>query len=452
MMADKTGAGGKHLWEHFTPLRVVGTTPTIARGEGCYVWDTDGNRYIDGLAGLFTSQVGHGRTEIVDAMARQAGTLHFFPIWGHAHQPALELAAKLAELTPGDLNRVFFTSGGSEAVESAWKFAQQYFQAIGQPQRRKVIARNLAYHGTTMGALSITGLQDIKTPFEPLIEGTSHVPATILFRSGLTEEELAEQRAAEVEEAVLREGPETVAMVILEPVQNAGGCIPPPADYLSRVREICDRYGILYVSDEVICAYGRVGHMYAAERWGIRPDIITCAKGLTSGYAPLGAVLISDRLAEPFVGEEGELFLHGITFGGHPVSCAAALANLEVLEKEGLLERVLQMEPVFRRTLDDLRDMPLVGDVRGAGFFWAIELVKDRDTNERFTDEESDRLLRDLLTPKLIEAGLICRADDRGDPVIQMSPPLIMEDHHFEEMGASLRSALETTWDAIRKG
>jgi hypothetical protein len=450
-MAEKVWSSGRNLWEHFTPLRVVGTTPTIARGEGCYVWDTAGNRYLDGLAGLFTSQVGHGRTELVEAAARQAGTLHFFPLWGHAHQPALELAARLADLTPGDLNRVFFTSGGSEAVESAWKFAQQYFREIGQPERRKVIARDLAYHGTTLGALSITGLTDIKTPFEPLVPGTTHVPATIAFRSGMTDEELAAQRAGEVEEAILREGPETVAMVILEPVQNAGGCIPPPADYLKRVREICDKYGVLYVSDEVICAFGRLGHMFAADRFAIQPDIITCAKGLTSGYSPLGAVLVSDRLAEPFIGE-GATFLHGITFGGHPVSAAVALANIEVFEKEGLNERVLAMEPTFRETLESLGDLPIVGDVRGAGFFWAVELVKDRETNERFTDDESDRLLRDLLTPKLIESGLICRADDRGDPVVQLSPPLIMEDHHFEEMAAAMRAAFAAAWDALQKG
>jgi len=446
-MADMTN--NNHLWQHFTPLTSAGTAPTIARGEGCYVWDTEGKRYLDGLAGLFTSQVGHGRAELVEAAARQAGTLHFFPIWGHAHQPAIELAARLADLAPGDLNRVFFTTGGSEAVETAWKFAQQYFQQTGQPSRRKVIARNLAYHGATMGALSITGLDEIKEPFMPLVPGTVHVPATIAFRSGLSEEELAEQRAADIEEAILQEGPETVAMVILEPVQNAGGCIPPPAGYFKRVREICDRYGVLYVSDEVICGFGRLGHMFGVERYGVQPDIITCAKGLTSGYSPLGATIISERLAEPFT-KENTTFLQGITYGGHPVGCAVALANLDVFEKEGLLDRVYEMEPVFQQSMESLGDLPIVGDVRGAGFFWAIELVKDRETNGRFTDEESDVLLRDLLSPKLVEAGVICRADDRGDPVIQLSPPLIMEHHHFEEMAASLRMALEDAWSAMQ--
>jgi len=446
----ETPPAGRHLWEHFTPLRLVGMAPTIVRGKGCYVWDAAGKRYLDGLAGMFTNQVGSGRKVLAQAAARQAETLHYFPIWGHAHQPAIRLAERLANLAPGDLNRVFFTTGGSEAVETAWKFAIQYFQAIGQPRRRKVISRDLSYHGTTMGALSITGLTEIKTPFEPLVPGTTHVPATILFRSGLTPEQLAVARSAAIEEAILREGPETVAMVIPEPVQNAGGSIPPPADYFTRVREICDRYGVLYVSDEVICGFGRLGHMFGCQRFGVQPDMITCAKGLTSGYAPLGACLISDRLAEPFLGE-ASLFLHGITFGGHPVSCAVALANLDILEGEGLLERVQQLEPVFKRTLDSLWDIPIVGDIRGAGALWAMELVKDRETNGPYTDEEADLLLRDLLTPELVKAGLICRADDRGDPVIQLSPPLIIGPTQFEEMAAALRKALEAAAAAVAR-
>ena len=449
-MGDMPGSASRHLWEHFTPLRLVGVAPTIVRGEGCYVWDTEGKRYLDGLAGMFVNQVGSGRKVLAQAAARQAETLHYFPIWGHAHQPAIQLADRLAALTPGDLNRVFFTTGGSEAVETAWKFAMQYFRLMGQPQRRKVISRELSYHGTTLGALSITGLTDIKTPFEPLVPGTFHVPATILFRSGLTPEQLAVERASAIEEAILREGPETVAMVILEPVQNAGGCIPPPADYFRRVREICVRYGVLYVSDEVICGFGRLGYMFGVQRFGVQPDIITCAKGLTSGYSPLGACIISDRLAEPFLGE-GPSFLHGITFGGHPVSCAVAMANLDIIEGEGLLERVRQMEPLFKATLESLWDIPIVGDIRGAGAFWAVELVKERETNGHYSDEEADFLLRDLLTPELVKAGLICRADDRGDPVVQLSPPLIMGPTQFEEMAAAMRQAFTVAAAAVAK-
>ena len=448
-MAESPTPAGRHLWEHFTPLRSVGATPAIVRGEGCYVWDTAGKRYLDGLSGLFVNQVGYGRRQLAQAAARQAETLHYFPIWGHSHQPALDLASRLAGLTPGDLNRVFFTTGGSEAVETAWKFAIQYFRLIGQPGRRKVIARDLAYHGTTMGALSITGLPVVREPFLPLVPGTVHVPATIAFRSGLTPHALAAERASEIEEAILREGPETVAMVILEPVQNSGGCIPPPADYLQRVREICNRHGVLYVSDEVICGFGRIGHMFGAQRFGVQPDIMTCAKGLTSGYSPLGATIISDRLAEPFLGE-GPAFLHGITFGGHPVSCAVALTNLDILEDEDLPGRVRRLEPAFQNALESLWDIPIVGDIRGAGYFWAVELVKDREANGRFSAEEARVLLGDLLAPRLYDAGLICRAADRGDPTIQLSPPLIAGPTQFEEIAAAMRSALEATAAALR--
>lgn len=444
-----TAATGEHLWENFTPLSVVGTTPTIVRGEGCYVYDTEDKRYLDGLAGLFVSQVGHGRTELADAAARQARTLHYFPIWGHAHPGALELSARLAQLAPGDLNRVFFTSGGSEAVETAWKLARQYFRIMGQPERYKVISRDLSYHGTSMGALSITGLTEIKEPFEPLVPGTSHVPATVAFRRDATDEELAAEYAGAIEEEILRQGPETVAMVILEPVQNAGGCITPPADYLRRVREICDRYGVLYVSDEVICAFGRLGHMFGAERYDVVPDMITCAKGLTSGYSPMGATIVSERIAEGYA-KEDTTFLHGITFGGHPVSCAVAMANLDIMEREDLTGRVRALEPSFRASLESLRDLPIVGDVRGAGYFWAVELVKDPDTHAKFTEEESEVLLRGLMSPKLVENGLICRADDRGEPVVQLSPPLIAGEEQFDEIAAAMRKAFVDAWKHLQ--
>lgn len=443
------GTTGEHLWENFTPLSVVGTTPTIVRGEGCYVYDIDGNRYLDGLAGLFVSQVGHGRVELAEAASRQARTLHYFPLWGHAHPPAIELSDRLAALAPGDLNRVFFTGSGSESVETAWKLARQYFHIMGQPERYKVISRDLSYHGTSLGALSITGLADIKEVFEPLVPGTSHVPATITFRRDATDEELAAEYAASIEEEILRQGPETVAMVILEPVQNAGGCITPPADYLKRVREICDRYGVLYVSDEVICAYGRLGHMFGAERYEVVPDMITCAKGLTSGYSPMGATLVSERLVEGYA-KEDTTFLHGITFGGHPVSCAVAMANLDIMEAEDLPGRVRRLEPAFREALESLRDLPIVGDVRGAGYFWAVELVKDPETNAKFTDEESNVLLRDLMSPKLVANGLICRADDRGEPVVQLSPPLIAGEEQFEEIAAAMRSAFTDAWEHMQ--
>ena len=350
-------AARRHLWMHFTRMSSYNEhhdVPVIVRGEGAYVYDANGRRYLDGLAGLFVSMVGHGRDEIAEAAARQAKELAYFPLWSYAHPRAIELAERLANLAPGDLNRVFFTTGGSEAVESAWKLARQYFRAIGQPNRYKVISRDIAYHGATMGALSITGLPAIKTPFEPLVPGSVRVPNTNFYRApehGDDLEAFGRWAADEIERAILREGPETVAAVYLEPVQNSGGCFPPPPGYFQRVREICDRHGVLLVSDEVICAFGRLGHYFGADRYDYQPDIITMAKGMTSGYAPIGAMIVSDRLIEPFL-KDTKTFLHGITFAGHPVSCAVALANLDIFEKEDLLGHVRANEGAFRATLE----------------------------------------------------------------------------------------------------
>ncbi len=440
----------RHLWMHFSRLATYETheVPVIVRGEGAYVWDQHGKKYLDGLAGLFTSQLGHGRTELAEAGAKQAGTLAYFPLWTYAHPKAIELAERLAGYAPGDLDRVFFTSGGSEAVESAWKLARQYFRMTGQPQRTKVISRDIAYHGTTMGALSITGLPDLKTPFEPLVPGAIKVPNTNFYRAELfADDEVAfgQWAADEIERAILREGADTIAAVYLEPVQNAGGCFPPPPGYFERVRQICDRHGVLLVSDEVICAFGRLGHWFGSERYGYQPDIITVAKGLTSGYAPLGAMIASERLVQPFLAE-GASFLHGFTFAGHPVSCAVALANLDVFEGEHILEHVRDTEGAFRSGLETLYDLPIVGNVRGAGFFYGIELVKDKETRLSFDDEESERLLRGYLSGALFEAGLICRADDRGDPVVQLSPPLICGPAEIEFIVSTLREVLTEAW------
>ena len=444
----------RHLWLHFTRMSSYegSDVPVIVRGSGQYVYDSRGKRYLDGLSGLFVSQIGHGRAEVAEAAARQATELAYFPLWSYAHPRAIELADRLANLAPGDLNRVFFTTSGSEAVESAWKMAKQYFAITGQPTRYKVLSREIAYHGTSMGALAVTGLADIKIPFEPLPPGGVRVPNTNFYRAP---EFVAHDVAAfgrwaadEIERAILREGPESVAAVFLEPVQNSGGCFPPPPGYFARVREICDRYGVLLVSDEVICAFGRLGYYFGSQRYGYQPDVITFAKGITSGYAPLGGMIVSDRLMEPFT-EGSATFLHGVTFAGHPVSAAAALANLDVFEKEDLLGNVRANEAAFRATLEKLGDLPIVGDVRGDGYFYGIEMVKDKATRETFTDEESERLLRGFLSHALFDAGLICRADDRGDPVIQLSPPLTCTQEHFDEMEQILRSVLTEAWKLI---
>nr|WP_296772633.1 aspartate aminotransferase family protein [Rhodococcus sp. (in: high G+C Gram-positive bacteria)] len=443
--AELDASAARHLWGHFTRHGAGVTPPIITRGEGSTIYDSNGKSYIDGLSGLFVVQVGHGRQELAEAAAKQAEQLAFFPLWSYVTPPAIELAERLAGYAPGDLNRVFFTTGGGEAVESAWKLAKQYFKKVGKPGKHKVISRAIAYHGTPQGALAITGIPALKEPFEPLTPGAFRVPNTNIYRAPAPLDSDPKAfgiwAADRIAEAIEFEGPDTVAAVFLEPVQNAGGCFPPPPGYFERVREICDRYDVLLVSDEVICAFGRIGSMFACNDFGYVPDIITCAKGLTSGYSPIGAMIASDRLFAPF--DDGtSSFAHGYTFGGHPVSSAVAMANLDIFEREGLNAHVAQNAPAFRATLEKLNDLPIVGDVRGEGYFYGIELVKDKATKETFTDAESERILRGFLSTALFDAGLYCRADDRGDPVVQLAPPLICGQKEFDEMEQILRSVL----------
>ena len=444
-------AARRHLWMHFTRHSVYHEgehVPVIVRGEGPYIWDDQGRRYFDGLSGLFTVQMGHAREELAQAAARQARTLAHFPIWSYATPPAIELAERLAALAPGDLNHVFFTSGGGEAVESAWKLAKQYFRITGKPEKYKVISRAVAYHGTPQGALSITGIPAAKIPFEPLVPGTHKVPNTNFYRAPVhADDEVAFGRwaADQIALAIEMEGPESVAAVFLEPVQNSGGCFPPPSGYLARVREICDQYDVLLVADETITSFGRIGDFFAMSRFEVQPDIITCAKGMTSGYAPMGAMIASDRLFEPFA-TGANTFLHGYTWGGHPVGAAVALANLQLMDDEKIMDHVRGQEDGFRSALDSLRDLPIVGDVRGAGYFYGIEMVKDKATRETFDEDECERLLRGFLSKSLFDAGLYCRADDRGDPVIQLAPPLICDQSHFDEVTGILREVLTQAW------
>ncbi|OZC86542.1 aspartate aminotransferase family protein [Rhodococcus sp. 14-2483-1-1] len=450
--AELDASAAKHLWGHFTRHGAGVTPPIITRGEGSTIWDSNGKSYIDGLSGLFVVQVGHGREELAEAAAKQAKELAFFPLWSYVTEPAIELAERLAGYAPGDLNRVFFTTGGGEAVESAWKLAKQYFKKVGKPGKHKVISRAIAYHGTPQGALAITGIPALKEPFEPLTPGAFRVPNTNIYRAPApldTDPKAFGIWAADrIAEAIEFEGPDSVAAVFLEPVQNAGGCFPPPPGYFERVREICDRYDVLLVSDEVICAFGRIGSMFACNDFGYVPDIITCAKGLTSGYSPIGAMIASDRLFEPF--DDGtSSFAHGYTFGGHPVSAAVAMANLDIFEREGINAHVADKAPAFRATLEKLHDLPIVGDVRGEGFFYGIELVKDKATKETFSDAEAERILRGFLSTALFDAGLYCRADDRGDPVVQLAPPLICGQKEFDEMEQILRSVLTEAGNLI---
>ena len=439
-----------HLWMHFTrqgPMAQGADVPIIVKGKGHHIWDDKGRKYFDGLSGLFVVNAGHGRKRLAEVAAKQAEELAFFPLWSYAHPAAIELADKLASYAPGDLNKVFFTTGGGEAVESAFKLAKQYWKLMGKPMKHKVISRYVAYHGTPQGALAITGIPAMKSMFEPLVPGGFRVPNTNYYRAeemgfpGGTEEEFGQWAANRIEEMIEFEGPETVAAVFLEPVQNSGGCFPPPPGYFQRVREICDKHDVLLVSDEVICAFGRIGEMFACNAFDYVPDIITCAKGMTSGYSPIGAMITSDRLYEPF-SKGSTTFYHGYTFGGHPVSAAVALENLKIFEEEKINEHVRENSPKFRAALERLLDIPIVGDVRGAGYFFGIELVKNKETKETFSDAESEKLLRGFLSKALFEAGLYCRADDRGDPVIQLAPPLTIGPKEFNEIEAILRDVL----------
>ncbi|CAN5319318.1 aspartate aminotransferase family protein [soil metagenome] len=445
-----------HLWMHFARQSVMEEghgVPIITKGRGHHIWDSRGKKYFDGLSGLFVVNAGHGRKRLADVAAKQAEELAFFPIWSYAHPNAIELADRLAGYAPGDLNRVFFSTGGGEAVETAFKLAKYFWKLQGRPTKHKVISRAVAYHGTPQGALAITGIPAMKEMFEPITPGGFRVPNTNYYRAAEmgftgTEEAFGRWAANRIEEMIQFEGPETVAAIFLEPVQNSGGCFPPPPGYFARVREICDKYDVLLVADEVITGFGRIGNMFASTTYGFEPDMITCAKGMTSGYSPIGATIVNERVYEPF--KHGTTaFYHGYTFGGHPVSSAVALANLDIFEEEKLNENVRTNSPLFRAALEKLTDLPIVGDVRGDGYFFGIELVKDKATKETFTDDESERLLRGFLSKALFDAGLYCRADDRGDPVIQLAPPLTIGPKEFDEIEGILRSVLTEAWTKL---
>lgn len=441
-----------HLLLNFTDLAHFRDqdVPVVVRGDGCHVIDSHGRRLIDGLSGLFCTNLGHGYGEEIGAAAhRQLAELAFTPSWYLTHPGAARFAAHLAELAaPLGLDRAFLTSGGGEAVEAAWKLARQWHAAHGEPQRRKAIARRLAYHGTSLGALSFTGLPECRLPFEPLAVPTAFVSPTNAFRHPAPDEDaLTAALLAELEETVQWEGPDQVAMIIAEPVQNSGGAFTPPAGYWQGLRALCDRHGILLVADETITAFGRLGEWFGCVRYDARPDIVTFAKGATAGHAPLGGVLIGPRVSEPFV--SGRVtYMHGLTFGAHPLATAVGNAALAVYEREEVLANVRALEPELRRGLEQLRRIPLVGDVRGAGFFWAVELVKDPVTRETFDEGEADWLLREVLSQHVLDLGLLCRLDDRGEPVLQLCPPLVADAVLLDRIVDIVGSALEAAWTA----
>ncbi|MRJ78287.1 aminotransferase class III-fold pyridoxal phosphate-dependent enzyme [Aeromicrobium sp. SMF47] len=431
-----------HLVLHFSKQEIDDLL-VLDRGEGPYVFDTKGRRYIDALSSLFCSQLGYSYgEEMADAARRQLTSLAFNTSWGTSHPAAIDLAEKIADLAPADDYRVFFTGGGSESVEAAWKMVREHFIAIGQPQRTKAIARDRAYHGVTLGALSFTGVRPFKEGFgEPPVPVT-HVSNTNTFRApdGADEAAFCARLLAEVEEAIVAAGADEVALIIAEPVQNAGGCFTAPAGYWPGLRRLADQYGILLMADEVITGFGRIGEWFASSREGVAPDLVTVAKGLTSAYAPMGATLVRERVIAPLV-EQRKVFRHGITFGGHPLSAALAMKSIEIIERDQVLENVRAQADPLRERLNHLLDLPIVGDVRGAGFFWAMELVKD-DAATRFDQAERDDLLRGFLPARLREAGIIARCDDRGDSVLQIAPPLISDAALLDDIAAGLTDVL----------
>ena len=403
---------------HFTPYAEDWSKlPVIVSGEGCYVTDDRGNEYIDGLAGLFTTQVGNGRSELADAAAAQMKELGFFPNWSMHHPRSLELAKKISGIAPEGLDASFFVSSGSEAVETTIKLARQYHKANGEAERYKFITRKAAYHGTTLGALSATGIPAFKAPFEPLPGGFHHVPNT----------QNPGGAAEAIEEAIEFASPETVAAVILEPVQNGGGCLVPPSGYWKRVREICDRHGVLLVSDAVICAFGRLGEWFGIERFDVVPDMTTFAKGVTSGYSPMGGVVVGEKISGT-LREHAPMFSHGSTFGGHPVSAAVALENIAIIEREKLLENVHNLEGHFEGELRRMaEDHPIVKEVRGMGFFWGVEIKTEWPDGTPIKGEEYQKHFKGVLGRKLAERGLICRVDDKEEMVIQYAPALVAD-------------------------
>jgi adenosylmethionine-8-amino-7-oxononanoate aminotransferase len=447
-----TTTASDHLWRHFT--RPADSRIVMVRGEGCYICDADGKRYLDALAALYCVNIGYGPwPEISEAATKQMEQLPFFTNWvGFATPPAIELAEKLTELVPIDVGRIFFVGGGSEAVETALKLARQYHRLRGEPSRYKFVTRRSAYHGTTLGALSINGSPVLRGQFEPLLPGCLRAPTPYRYRCPYCSEEsrCTLRCADEIDAIIENEGSESVAAVILEPVQNSAGSITPPEGYFDRVREICDEHGVLLVADEVICGFGRVGDWFGSTRYGIEPDLMTLAKGITSAYAPLGAVVASEKVTEPFFAEPKTAFTHGITFGGHPLSCAISLANLAIFEREDLIGHVQRNMGEFRARCEQLVDEhPMVGDVRGDGYFYSLELVKDKETKETFAPAERDELIKGFLLPRTRELGVYMRFDDRAETCAQFAPPLVAGPEEFEEMVGVLRQVLDEAWDRV---
>lgn len=448
-MNDVRANAQAHLLPHFTSGAAWRREDllVIERGEGCYVYDNQGTEYLDGLSGLFCTNLGHGRRDLSAAAVEQMDRLAFYPNWGFATEPATNAATMIAEEAPGDLDEVFFVSSGSEAVESAIKFARNYHLSQGDEQRYKVIAREWAYHGTTLGALAITGIPKFREPFRPMLwDGVHHVRNTCGDRvpDGTPASELASVRA--IEEAILAEGPETVAAVIAEPVQNGRGAVVPPPGYWQELRRICDRYGVLLVADEVINSFGRLGHFFGSIRFDVVPDIITFAKGVTSAYQPLGGIVVRRPLVEAVWDSPMGSYVHGSTFGGHPVATAVASATIRAMRSEDVCGQVRAHEDHLASGLAALAERHnCVREVRGTGFFHAIELMADRANGTDLSDDDAAALCGGVLSGFVREARLLVRPDDRGATLLAIAPPLVADRAVLDDLLGRTDQVLERT-------
>ncbi len=408
-----------------------GEPQIFVEGKGVHVTDALGNTYIDAVSGLWLKNVGYGRTEIADAAYQQMLKLTYMPM-GTTTEPTVRLAQKIASITPGDLSRCFFTSGGSEAVETAMKLARAYFKRVGEPTRYKFISRKGSYHGATFGAMALGGAPwTRKEDYEPLLPGSFHAPQPLPYRceyGGKTPEECAERCVNALEDVIKFQGPETVAAVVAEPVSQPMGAVVPGPNYWPMLREVCDRHGCLLIADEVITGFGRTGKMFACEHWGITPDIMTMAKGITSGYIPMGGAIARKSIADAFVGGQRSSLGHIITFGGHPVAAAAALKNIEIMETEGMVDNSARMGRYLLDGLEELKAKhTIIGDARGLGLLCALEIVRDRETKEYFPAEAD---LRDRMTRAFSENGLILRGGD----AINIAPPLCVTSSEIDQI------------------
>ncbi|HTN81540.1 MAG TPA: aminotransferase class III-fold pyridoxal phosphate-dependent enzyme [Acidimicrobiales bacterium] len=439
-MSDVRDAARRHLIPHFTKSEAWQSPqlPVFVRGDGAYLWDDAGRQVLDGLSGLFCVQIGHGRADLGAVAAKQMETLAFTTNWGVVSPPSIEAATLIAELAPGDLEHVFFVSSGSEAVESAAKLARNYHVARGDESRYKVISRDWAYHGTTLGALAITAVPRLRAPFLPMLwDGVRNVPNTL--HGGL-------ERVHAIEEKILEEGPDTISMVIAEPVQNGRGALVPPDGYWPELRRICDRYGVLLCADEVINGYGRLGAWFGSEIFGVVPDLLTFAKGVTSAYAPLGGVIATPKVMDTIAASPLGSFVHGSTFGGHPVATAVAVANLTAMRDESVIENVVAHQDHLANLVGGLRDSSdVVKETRGMGYFYAFELMASRAGDRELSAEQSAGLLGGELARFIREAGLLIRPDDRGATMLVIAPPLICGFDELDDLAGRLAQVLDRT-------